>query len=727
LSASDPGRYRLHQAIRVVTCVGITALVEHLLALALGAPSLQLIMTGAVIAMMTASFTSRETQRKGLLFTLGFAPIAAAVGVSSATLLGPYGVVAQVVFVALSVLSVWVRRFGPRWFMYGFLAWQTYFMALFIRATPDLLALLLLSIVVAFVVVTVLLLTLLWDPPDRRLARTVTAFRARIRAALAACLEFVDEPTDRNSQRVRGHMTKLSEVALLFDGQLSEARALPPDVSPSRLRRWVIDLEASVDGVVGAVRHLVGHPDQLAAARPQVDAMLRALGWADRDEARQLAEQVRDDENQPVPVRRLAHSAINVISGVDDWEHGRLARRPDEKPAAGRRSTEQEKEELDEALKQFGTSQDFDPIVKLAGGNLPGSAALTTDTVVDEQARWWSPSRLRLTSRLAVQAGLAAALAIVVGEMISPQRYYWAVITAFIVFTGTFTAGETLRRGVARVVGTAVGLVVAILIAHVTSGNVALSIAIILVAIFIGVYFQPLYQTVMILMITIMLGQLYGLMHTFSDDLLVLRLIETAAGGAIGIAVSMLVLPARSRDVLRQGRRSFLGHLADLLAECASRMRGRDHGLRLSDTVIALEADSRQIVGLARSLVRGRLLGSGRRGVRHRVAVLGSCAAISRGIASLMIAADPDPDDPRWLSMADACEVVAGEARRLSTFDDLAEATPRLGGELGDAVAEKLAGPLNEPDRRATGMLADQIQRLAETLSLLAPRRLTRL
>ena len=68
LSASDPGRYRLHQAIRVVTCVGITALVEYLFALALGAPALQLIMTGAVIAMMTASFTSRETQRRGLLF-----------------------------------------------------------------------------------------------------------------------------------------------------------------------------------------------------------------------------------------------------------------------------------------------------------------------------------------------------------------------------------------------------------------------------------------------------------------------------------------------------------------------------------------------------------------------------------------------------------------------------------------------------------------------------------
>jgi uncharacterized membrane protein YccC len=58
-----------------------------------------------------------------------------------------------------------------------------------------------------------------------------------------------------------------------------------------------------------------------------------------------------------------------------------------------------------------------------------GDAATTTD--VDE------PHGLALTTRQAVQVGIAASLAIVVGELVSPARWYWAVLTAFLVFAGT--------------------------------------------------------------------------------------------------------------------------------------------------------------------------------------------------------------------------------------------------------------------------------------------------
>ena len=80
-------------------------------------------------------------------------------------------------------------------------------------------------------------------------------------------------------------------------------------------------------------------------------------------------------------------------------------------------------------------------------------------------------ARLELTTRQAVQAALAAALAIIVGEAISPQRYYWAVIAAFIAFTGASNTGETIQRSVARVAGTMAGLVGAIGLAHVTTGH----------------------------------------------------------------------------------------------------------------------------------------------------------------------------------------------------------------------------------------------------------------
>ena len=56
-------------------------------------------------------------------------------------------------------------------------------------------------------------------------------------------------------------------------------------------------------------------------------------------------------------------------------------------------------------------------------------------------------SRLALTTRQAVQVGVATSLAIVGGELISPSRWYWAVIAAFVVFAGTSSRGDVLTRG----------------------------------------------------------------------------------------------------------------------------------------------------------------------------------------------------------------------------------------------------------------------------------------
>ena len=55
--------------------------------------------------------------------------------------------------------------------------------------------------------------------------------------------------------------------------------------------------------------------------------------------------------------------------------------------------------------------------------------------------------RLRLSTRQALQAGVAVALSIVVGELVSPTRWYWATVAAFVVFAGTNSRGDVLSRG----------------------------------------------------------------------------------------------------------------------------------------------------------------------------------------------------------------------------------------------------------------------------------------
>ena len=67
--------------------------------------------------------------------------------------------------------------------------------------------------------------------------------------------------------------------------------------------------------------------------------------------------------------------------------------------------------------------------------------------------------------RLAIQATLAVALAVVAGRAISGARWYWAVLAAYVVFIRATTVGETFSRAWQRMLGTLVGVAIGLLVA----------------------------------------------------------------------------------------------------------------------------------------------------------------------------------------------------------------------------------------------------------------------
>ena len=339
---------------------------------------------------------------------------------------------------------------------------------------------------------------------------------------------------------------------------------------------------------------------------------------------------------------------------------------------------------------------------------------MASSAVEDSEGRsWWSPSRLRLTTRQAVQAALAAALAIVAGEAISPQRYYWAVIAAFIAFTGASNTGETLRRSVARVAGTMAGLVGAIALAHVTTGDQGAALVGLFACIFLAFYVQQVSYAAMIFFFTLMLGQMYTLLNTFTDAVLVLRLEETAAGAAIGVAVSVLVLPTGTRATARAARSGFLHQLADLLDGCADRLR-----LRTSTDLLALsvglDAWGRQVVQTYRSVSHGGLVGVDRGRLRHRLSLLGACGSHARALAAVL--AEPGIGSPE---LARACAELADQARQLADAGAL-PAPAELAAAVADArerVTSLAAVVATDPRMRPASVTVD---RLADALALVS-------
>ena len=554
-------------------------------------------------------------------------PVAATLGATLGVVTSAQHLLGLMTFVMVSFVAVWVRQFGPRWFTYGFLAWQGFFFALFLHPPLAALPFLVGAIVVASAWVGLLLLTVLRGNPRVRLRRTVDALRARSRAGISAMLEVLEDPDAAGPRRrLRAQLVQLSEIALLMDGQLADPRAVPAGLRPGQVRRWAVDIEIAMDEAAAAVVDLARHKDQLPAQLlGDIRHLLRSLGWGVSEQAHHWVATLEQETRPQVPgVRRLAWAAADLLRLVEQWDAGRL-----DDPTANRA-------DADDPLDKTETDADFESVITLFAGNLPGSAAVASSVVEDSNGRsWWSPARLKLTTRQAVQAALAAALAIIVGEAISPQRYYWAVIAAFIAFTGASNTGETVQRSVARVAGTLAGLVGAIALAHLTTGHPVATLAGLFVSIFLAFYLQQLSYAAMIFFITLMLGQMYTLLNTFTDAVLVLRLEETAAGAAIGVAVSIFVLPTGTRATARAARSGFLCHLADLLDGCADHLRLDRNGDLLALTV-GLDAWGRQVVHTYRAVARGGLIGVDRGRLRHRLSLLGACGSHARALASVV-------------------------------------------------------------------------------------------
>src|SRR5699024_2986467 len=108
-------------------------------------------------------------------------------------------------------------------------------------------------------------------------------------------------------------------------------------------------------------------------------------------------------------------------------------------------------------------------------------------------------------------------------------------------------------------------LVVGIWSAHLTAGNTPLMLAVIIVSMFCGLYLVRVGYAYMIFFVTIMVSQLFGILHEFSEHLLMLRLEETVIGAACGIAVALVVAPLTTRDTVAHAQTDLLTTLADLL------------------------------------------------------------------------------------------------------------------------------------------------------------------
>lgn len=663
VSASDPGLGRLRGATAVSLCVASSLVVQQVvagLAGITGAAAFSMTLFGAIVAMLGSNALSGMSRREMVPAAAGF-PVAVAIGLVVAVLTDVHRGLQVIAFAVVLFAAVWVRRFGPAWFFYGFMTWMGFFFATFLQARWSIVPELLLAAAVSSAWICLLCSTVLFTNPRRILHSTTTSFFSRGRSVSRAAADLLAlSPTSqrRRARAVRvlsARRAGMGEAALLVDAWSVERSALPAGWSAPALRRRLIEAQQAMERVaVAAMRLTDADPILRSEAQSALDHVagrrdVAALIACDRL-GRRATEVERDDGLGWWPARHLAY-------GIEEFL--RFDAAVDEPP------------EVDPGEPEFEAAS------MLAFGALPGSVAIAKN--VDAQGRWNPAARLSMTSRQAVQVTLAGVLAIGLGTLLSPTRYYWAVITAFVMFTGTGTRYETFNKGVARIAGTVVGLVAAVLLAHATAGHDVAVLTLILVSVFGAFYVAKISQAAMTFFITVLLAEMYTVLGTFSNSVLVLRLGETAVGAVAGIGVALLFAPLSTRATVRSARDAMLESMAALLESVAASAEGST-GLDLDAQVRRLDNDARQVALVARPLTRQ--LGWGSTSARAGRRLTLYIAAVSQCRALVMATQQRPLSAPT--ATAAAARAIAEAARALSALPP--------GSDVPDAVAPLESG-----------------------------------
>ncbi len=611
---SDPGLIRLRTALFAAAAMSGALAIEFAYARLVGADTMGTIVSmllGAMAAMMGSNALSSPRPLENLR-TAALFPVALGLGLGIGIVVGNRHDLMLAVFVAVMFVAVFVRRFGMPFFFYGFMLWMGYFFASFLHATAGMLPQLLLATVIGTLWVLLLSVTVARTNPRRSLLRVRRSFDARARRLARACaylvMTDVDDPRTiaRRRARVRAQRGRLAEAALMIDGWAADRDALPQGWTAAAVRRRLVDLQMCLSSLAAASQDLVGADRELRRMAVQA---LWPLALRNHTDARTAAQRLRDAAagTGGHQGRAAAHLADGVL------EYTRIA--PDVDPP-----------DVTEA-------EEFAPAVSLALGNLPGSAAVVKD--VAARGHHWNPlARLDFTTRQAVQVTVAGALAIVFGRMLDPYRYYWAVIAAFVAFAGTGTRSETTLKAVNRVIGTLVGLFAGILLAHATAGHTVWTLAVIVLSMATGFYLVRVSYAYMIFFVTIMVAQLYMVLHEFSDQLLVLRLEETALGGAIGIAVGLLVTPVSTRDTVESARRDLLTSMSDFLSAAGAHLDPHRRGPLpdLDAPLRELDSRLRALLQVAAPLTRPMVVSNSPRWARHRLTLYAESVRAAQGL-----------------------------------------------------------------------------------------------
>ncbi|WP_410566058.1 FUSC family protein [Amycolatopsis sp. cmx-4-61] len=543
LAAADPGLVRLRLAGSAV--LGIVLAVAALLPAHV---PLTVTLVGAIAAMMTA-FTVNDPTPGGQAVTLVLAFLTGGASITVASLGSTLPPTDSVVFVLLIFVAVYAQRFGPRGTALGSIAFFLFFFPMFLQAHVKQVPQLLMALGVGVLANALVRFVLLRHNPEAEFLRVRRAFRARLGAVVRATEAYLavsdasagkstsaGNGSERTRRQLRSALARLHECVLLIEDaapDVVDARAA------DRLRRRAIEVELAVGWLAITVQRTCSN-ELTEEVRDDLIARL----------ARFRALMERDPRELPLISETGEYSRM-LVEGSRIDEHAA--------PGDGVRKALAELALADDRAQRAATPE------------------ATPDPLQEDDDEPTPAFAYDNRTRSAIQAVVGGGLAVLGGELVSHQRWYWAVLTVFVVFIGASSAGATFVKGVRRLGGTLIGIVGGVLLALLVGGNTPATLGLILVCVFGMVYTARVSQVVMAFFVTSMLGLLYSLLGTFSLEVLWIRVAETAVGAAAGILAAVVIVPVRTRSVMLDDVGEVLDDLEEFLEHTCGLLAGEEN------------------------------------------------------------------------------------------------------------------------------------------------------
>ncbi|WP_308437003.1 FUSC family protein [Streptomyces finlayi] len=548
-----------------------------------------ILVTGALTAMVsTVAVTEPRPRDQALTLAMG-APVAlATMAVGSA--LAPHRAVADLVFVLVIFTALYIRRLGPRATALGVISFQLFFVTQFVNTRVEQLPQLFLAVLVAFGSSAVVRFAVLRQRPEQTLARLQRAFRLQLVLVLDVLTDLAEggpeaPRAERAADRLRRHVARLHADALMIQDRL--ATAAPDGRTAAAIQRRVAEAETAVERLTVLVLRVLW-------PGADVDAPTRHLR-----RARSAGPSLNARETAARAVLVLELRALRATIGPGsprpaganaDEERDRLLdyRRDRHLPDASPAVQDVLRSAGDVAHALLSLCPAADKKAPPAGDNHEGTRSRRDSGEKDTAPKQQVPG-VRPTTRTAFQVATGSALAVVGGELLSPERWYWAVFTCWVVFISTTSTGEILVRGYRRLIGTVVGAVAGLALAALMGNAPWLAFVLAGLSVF-GMYYTiAVSYTLMSFFVTTMIGMLYALLHTLTPGVLVVRIEETALGIAGGLAAALLVLPVRTRKRTDQLLGDVLERLRTVLSPLLARLAGGAGG-DLLDSARALDS-----------------------------------------------------------------------------------------------------------------------------------------